>query len=122
LSFLASSDIRLLASYLLDLQPIQPAYLKNILELLLSYLVSMSIPHNAAPVEALLAALSEEHEIPRPVVRQVMSWFGSIHSDLWSVDVDAVLKEVGLGILREHKVFYYHSPCPIRVLTCTTKG
>lgn len=33
-----------------------------------------------------------------------MSWFGEITTGKWKVDVESVMKEVGLGILRQHKV------------------
>lgn len=48
--------------------------------------------------------LAEEHEVPRSVSEQVVSWFGDVRDGLWAMDVDIVVKEVGLGILRNHKV------------------
>ena len=33
-----------------------------------------------------------------------MSWFGDVKGGKWAVDVGGVAKEVGLGILRNHKV------------------
>jgi hypothetical protein len=93
-----------------------PTYLKTILELLLNYLVSLSIPHDAAPVEELVAVLIDEHEVPRQVAIQVMSWFGDLHSGKWSLDVNAVTKEIGLGILREHKVFNLRFLCWLKYL------
>jgi sister chromatid cohesion protein DCC1 len=58
-------------------------------------------------VRDLTVPLVEEHEVPKQVVTQVLSWFGDVHAEIWSMDVDAVLKEIGLGILREHKVFSF---------------
>lgn len=49
-------------------------------------------------------ALAEEHEISRQVSSQVISWFGLVENHQWKMDVDAVVKEIGLGILRNHKV------------------
>ena len=86
------------------LRPIAPSHLTTILELLLNYLVSLSLSHQAAPVEDLAAALDDEHEIKREVSRQVMAWFGGVRAGLWTMDVDATVKEVGLGILRAYKV------------------
>jgi sister chromatid cohesion protein DCC1 len=56
-------------------------------------------------MEELVMALVDKHDVSRQVVTQVMSWFGEVRSELWSMDTNAVLKEIGLGILREHKVF-----------------
>ena len=81
-----------------------PSLLTTILELLLNYLVSLSLPHSAAPIEDLAAALEDEHDIKRDISRQVMSWFGELDGGLWSMDVKATVKEVGVGILRAYKV------------------
>jgi sister chromatid cohesion protein DCC1 len=64
----------------------------------------MSQSHGAASVEVLTTALENEHEIKREVASQVMAWFGDITLGTWTMDVDAVLKQVGLGILRAYKV------------------
>lgn len=85
------------------LRPITPAHLSTILELLLSYLVSLSLPHRAAAVDELVSAMADEHEIPREVSGQVISWFGPIKEGLWEMDVNAVVAEIGLGILRHYK-------------------
>ena len=87
-----------------ELRPIAPSHLTTILELLLNYLVSLSLPHDAANVENLLAALEDDHEVKREVSRQVMSWFGEVKEGKWAMDVDATVKEVGVGILRAYKV------------------
>ena len=86
------------------LRPLAPAYLTTILELLLTHLVSLSQPHTAASTRALCAALEEGHEVAREVTMQVMGWFGHIDADenLWDMDVRAVVREVGLGILRTY--------------------
>ncbi|KAI0644549.1 sister chromatid cohesion protein Dcc1 [Trametes meyenii] len=91
-----------------ELRPLAPSHLAAILELLLTNLVSLSLPHTAAPVSPLLAALEDDHDIRREVARQVMAWFGRIAHDgdgpeKWEMDVDTVVKEVGLGILRTYK-------------------
>jgi sister chromatid cohesion protein DCC1 len=85
------------------LRPITPGYLKTILELLLNHLVTLSPSHKAVSVERLATVLVNEHEIPRQVSTQVMSWFGSVSGEKWTISVDDVLKEVGLGILRDYK-------------------
>jgi sister chromatid cohesion protein DCC1 len=89
-----------------QLRPIAPAHLSTILELLLNLLASLSLSHHAAPVEELTSALADEHEIPRQISTQVMSWFGDVREGKWKMDVDDVVKEVGLGILRNHKVVF----------------
>ena len=54
----------------------------------------------------LLSALEDEHDIRRAVSRQVIAWFGTIKEEYgtWEMDVDAVIREVGLGILRAYRV------------------
>ena len=89
-----------------ELRPIAPSHLTTILELLLNCLVSLSLPHQAAPVEDLAAALEHDHEVRRDVTRQVMAWFGEVNAGLWTMDVDAMVREVGVGILRAYKVSY----------------
>ncbi|KAH7920068.1 hypothetical protein BV22DRAFT_1040301 [Leucogyrophana mollusca] len=86
-----------------QLRPITPAHLSTILELLLNYLVSLGLSHQAAPVEELVSTLADEHEIPRQVTEQVVAWFGDVNEGLWSMDANAVTTEIGLGILRHHK-------------------
>ncbi|KAN0090893.1 Sister chromatid cohesion protein Dcc1 [Tylopilus felleus] len=85
------------------LRPIASAYLNTILELLLNYLISLNLAHDAAPVEDLVSSLADEHEIPRDVSDQVMSWFGQVEGDTWQMDVNAVVAGIGLGIIRHYK-------------------
>lgn len=89
-----------------ELRPIAPSHLTTILELLLMNLVSLSLPHTAAPIATLVSALEDDHDIRRDITRQIMAWFGRLDDDngLWEMDVDAVVREVGLGILRAYKV------------------
>lgn len=87
-----------------DLRPIAHSHLTTILELLLNYLVSLSLSHQAAPVKELASSLEDEHDIKRKVSTQVMSWFGDIDEGMWKMDVNATVKEVGVGILRTFKV------------------
>lgn len=57
-----------------------------------------------------MAALEEDHEIHRNVTKQVMQWFGQVESGYWKMDVDATVREVGIGILRSYRVchrFFY---------------
>ena len=70
------------------------------------HLVSFSQPHDAASILELSRSLEYEHEIRREVTLQVMRWFGEVSDadELWKVDVEKVVRQVGLGILRQHKV------------------
>lgn len=86
------------------LRPISSAYLSTILELLLNTLISLGLSHKAAPVDELVDALADEHEVSRQVSGQVIGWFGEISFGKWKMCVDDVVREVGLGILRNHKV------------------
>ncbi|KAI0063592.1 hypothetical protein BV25DRAFT_1824151 [Artomyces pyxidatus] len=87
------------------LRPIPPPYLHTILELLLAHLASLTQQHDAASVTDLTRALEYEHEVDRRVVCQVMRWFGEIDEsgDIWKMDVEAVVRQIGLGILRNYK-------------------
>ncbi|PPR07045.1 hypothetical protein CVT26_005246 [Gymnopilus dilepis] len=86
-----------------ELRPIAPNYLNHLLELILNLLVSLSMKHTSISVEELCNALSSDHDVPRTVSTQVMAWFGEISDGRWKMDVESVVKEVGLGILRNHK-------------------
>ena len=88
------------------LRPLSPSYLHKILELLLMHIVSLSQPHEAASVLELSRSLEYEHEVRREVTLQVMRWFGEVDNadELWKMDVEKVVRQVGLGILRQHKV------------------
>jgi sister chromatid cohesion protein DCC1 len=63
------------------------------------------------PVKEVVDALAEEYEVRREVGRQVLGWFGQImggvgegEMERWEMDVEGVVREVGLGILRNYKV------------------
>ncbi|KAH9083683.1 hypothetical protein EDB83DRAFT_2330521 [Lactarius deliciosus] len=87
------------------LRPLSPSYLHKILELLLMHLVSLSQPHDAASVQELSQPLEDEHEVKREVTLQVMRWFGQVDAEnvSWNVDVEKLVRQVGLGVLRQHK-------------------
>ena len=91
-----------------------PSYLHTILELLLMYLASLQQSHDAASVLDMVCALEDEHEIRREVTTQVMQWFGDVSGGKWKMDVDGVVRQVGLGILRHHKVCFDVSSSPRR--------
>ena len=92
------------AQYIGELRLISPSYLSLLLELILNLLVSLQLPRTGASVEELSSTLADEHDIARTVSMQVMSWFGIIREGKWNMDVNAVLKEIGVSILRQHKV------------------
>ena len=73
------------------------------------HIVSLSQPHDAASVLELSRSLEYEHEVRREVTLQVMRWFGEVDNadELWKMDVEKVVRQVGLGILRQHKVRWY---------------
>ncbi|RDB22606.1 Sister chromatid cohesion protein DCC1 [Hypsizygus marmoreus] len=86
-----------------SLQPIAPDYLSRLLELILNVLIALSLPHEAASVENLTSALADDHDIPRTVSTQIMSWFGEVKDGKWKMNVEALMREVGLSVLRPHK-------------------
>lgn len=87
-----------------ELRPIAHAYLQTILEMILNQLVSDGLSHESASVEQITNALADVHEIPRSVTTQVMAWFGEIRHGSWAMDVNGVVREVGLNLLRPHRV------------------
>ena len=87
-----------------ELRPISPFYLNTILESLLTHLVSSSLSHSSVSVEELGTALEDQYDIRRDISRQVMAWFGDIVGGEWSMDKTAVVREIGLGILRPYRV------------------
>jgi sister chromatid cohesion protein DCC1 len=102
------------------LRPLSPSYLHKILELLLMHVVSLSQSHDAASVLELSRSLEYDHEVKREVSLQVMRWFGEIDAtnELWKMDVQKVVRQVGLGVLRQHKagsspslILYMASSC-----------
>jgi sister chromatid cohesion protein DCC1 len=70
------------------------------------HLVSLSLPHDAASALELCRSLEYDHEVRREVALQVMRWFGEVDAadELWKMDVEKVVRQLGLGILRQHKV------------------
>jgi sister chromatid cohesion protein DCC1 len=71
---------------------------------LLNTIVSLSLQHQAAPIEELTLTLEQEHEVKREVTTQVMSWFGTIETGLWNMNAQAILCQVGLSILSTYEV------------------
>jgi sister chromatid cohesion protein DCC1 len=72
------------------------------------HLVSLSQSHDAASVQELSRSLEYEHEVRSEVTLQVMRWFGQVDvaNERWKMDVEKVVRQVGLGILRQHKVWF----------------
>ncbi|KAL1675543.1 sister chromatid cohesion protein Dcc1 [Schizophyllum commune] len=85
------------------LRPISPSYLLRFLELVLNQLVAHNLKPDAAPIETLTNALADADDVPRAVSGQVLGWFGMIAEGKWAMDARAVVREIGLGILREHR-------------------
>ena len=91
-----------------ELRPITLGYLNTILELILNTLVLLSASTDDASVLDIIDTLQADHDISPDVSRQVMSWFGTINSssrsETWNMDVDAVVRQLGLGILSVYRV------------------
>ncbi|KAJ8519374.1 hypothetical protein ONZ45_g3675 [Pleurotus djamor] len=85
------------------LRPISRPFLVTILELILNLLVSLSLSPSHVPINDLASTLADEHEIPIPVTHQIMNWFGETDfaEDRWAIDMKELLKEIGLGLLRD---------------------
>ena len=66
------------------------------------------LPHNAASILELYRSFEFEHEVRREVTLQVMRWFGQVDvtDERWKTDVEKVVRQVGLGILRQYKVSF----------------
>ncbi|KAJ8086718.1 Ctf8p and Ctf18p associating protein [Marasmius tenuissimus] len=96
-----------------ELRPIAPGYLSRIIELILNSLASYSIDYRAISVEKLSTILMENHEVPSLISIQVMSWFGNIEEGNWRMNVQSVIKEAGLTVLKSHK----NDPVAVEKLT-----
>jgi sister chromatid cohesion protein DCC1 len=96
------------------LRPISKDYLKTLLELVLNLLASLSLPPDAIPIDDLVSSLAQDHEVPRVVSMQLLAWFGDVDEacGIWKMDVSAVVKEVGIGLLRHHRVRLLRPPPP----------
>lgn len=105
---ISCSSLLIVSACIDELRPIAPSHLTKILECLLINLVSQSLPYTDAPLMPLIHALEDDHEVPRDITRQVMCWFGRIDEgqlgSTWEMDADAVVREIGLGIMRAHRV------------------
>ncbi|KAL1747723.1 sister chromatid cohesion protein Dcc1 [Schizophyllum fasciatum] len=85
------------------LRPISPPYLLRLLELVLNQLVAHGLDPAAAPLETLTTALADADDVPRAVSGQVLGWFGALAGGRWAMDARAIVREIGLGILRAHR-------------------
>ncbi|KAH7879924.1 sister chromatid cohesion protein Dcc1 [Lentinula edodes] len=87
------------------LRPISSIYLTKIIQYILNTLAALMLNHESVPVEKLCTTLADEHDVPRIVSVQVMGWFGDINEidGKWKMDVNSVVKEAGLGILKDAK-------------------
>jgi sister chromatid cohesion protein DCC1 len=92
-----------------ELRPIKPEYLNRLLELILNLLISLSMKYTSVSVEQLSSVLADGHEVPRAVSTQIMAWFGELKDGRWKMDVGSVVRELGLGILRNHRVNWHTS-------------
>ncbi|KAF8826823.1 hypothetical protein HHX47_DHR5001047 [Lentinula edodes] len=94
------------------LRPISSIYLTKIIQYILNTLAALMLNHESVPVEKLCTTLADEHDVPRIVSVQVMGWFGDINEidGKWKMDVNSVVKEAGLGILKDAKGNYLIAP------------
>jgi hypothetical protein len=87
------------------LRPISQEYLTSVLSLILNHLTTLSFnPSKDASVSMapLLQALSL-HDVSNHVTVQILRWFGEIleTTGQWIINVPAVVKQVGIGVLRK---------------------
>ncbi|KAF8530392.1 sister chromatid cohesion protein Dcc1 [Hysterangium stoloniferum] len=87
------------------LRPLSPSFLTQILETILTALVSqgLPLPPNPVPIDRLTHHLDLEHEMPRLVTEQILPWFGVVNGNNWEMDPTAAVKQVGLGRLMTYK-------------------
>lgn len=88
------------------LRPISKDYLQNLLEIILNLLVSLGLRHDNVPLDDIVSSLADEHEVPRTVTLQLLAWFGELDESggKWKMNTVSILKEVGIGLLRHHRV------------------
>ncbi|KAG9014540.1 hypothetical protein FRB95_007221 [Tulasnella sp. JGI-2019a] len=87
------------------LQSIPASQLTQFLTFILTILVSHhSSKTTDISLKDLTDQLQDDHAIAPDVSRQICGWFGDIQpGDKWTMDVEPVVKEVGLGVLVEHR-------------------
>ena len=94
------------------LRPISKDYLQNLLEIILNLLVSLGLRYDNVPLDDIVSSLADEHQVPRTVTLQLLAWFGELDESggKWKMSTESILKEVGIGLLRHHRVcwFYVH--------------
>ena len=79
---------------------------------MLNTLVSLSAPKDSVPVVDLVEVLQSDHDISRDVMLQIMAWFGELgdapnfisQKTTWKMDVHAIARQIGLGILSRYRV------------------
>ncbi|KAG8864458.1 hypothetical protein FRB96_004961 [Tulasnella sp. 330] len=87
-----------------NLQAIPTHQLTQFLTYILNNLVSHHASRTASiPLKELLDQLQDDHAIAPDVSRQICTWFGDMESGSWTMDVEGVVKEVGLGVLVENR-------------------
>jgi hypothetical protein len=81
--------------------------------------VSLGSDASAAPLEDLVASLQDEHDVRREVCEQVVRWYGTVDeaSHTWKVDIESVVRQIGLGVLRTQRVCILKTSRQHRLLT-----
>lgn len=55
-----------------------------------------------APVQPILQALENDHDVPRAIAKGVLDLFGQVDAeDTWNCDVGGLVRETGRGLLTE---------------------
>jgi hypothetical protein len=79
---------------------LRPPELASLLSLLLALLtVHGDEGESKARAEAIMSALSEDHDVPHGLSSGVMGLFGDLVGDDWNADVPAAVRELGRGLL-----------------------
>lgn len=93
------------------LRPITSTQLSNILVFILTALISYALSRQDTPTSRLLDILETDHEVPKPVTKQILQWFGVLDGETWNMNEIDLVKHVGLGILQPHAVSLTLNTC-----------
>ena len=84
-----------------EVRTLSPRYLGEILTLILNCVVANSLDLTSVPAKCISDDLRIMHDVVPEVTLQVLGWYGEV-DDLgaWCCDRDAIVKEIGIGLLR----------------------
>jgi sister chromatid cohesion protein DCC1 len=85
-----------------EMRTLSPRYLGEVLTLILNCVVANSLELSSASVKCISDDLRIMHDVVPEVTLQILNWYGDVDDlqGMWSCDRNAVVKEIGIGLLR----------------------